>query len=90
MSQVIVAVSVTADPVGAVVALVVRPDRISNSLSQPDRIGFSGSYLSDVERGIKVASLPLAEALDKVFGAPGTFVRLRSVALTRDYEEEQL
>jgi transcriptional regulator with XRE-family HTH domain len=52
-----------------------------------ERIAFSGSYLSDVERGIKVASLPLAEALDKVFGTPGTFVRLRSVALTRDYEE---
>jgi transcriptional regulator with XRE-family HTH domain len=52
-----------------------------------DRIRFSGSYISDVERGIKVASLPLAKALDEVFGTPGTFVRLRSVALTRDYEE---
>lgn len=51
-----------------------------------DRIGFSGSYLSDIERGIKAASLPLAEALDNAFEAPGTFVRLRSVALTRDYE----
>jgi transcriptional regulator with XRE-family HTH domain len=51
-----------------------------------DRIGFSASYLSDVERGIKASSLPLAEALDNAFEAPGTFVRLRSVALTRDYE----
>jgi transcriptional regulator with XRE-family HTH domain len=43
-------------------------------------IGYSGSYISDVERGDKLASIGLAQKLDEAFGLPGTFVRLRAAA----------
>jgi len=52
-----------------------------------EEIRFSDSYISDVERGVKVASLPLCKALDSAFGTPGTFVRLRSVALLSHFPE---
>jgi transcriptional regulator with XRE-family HTH domain len=40
------------------------------------KLGYSGSFVSDVERGDRGASEDFAKRCDEVFGLPGTFVRL--------------
>ena len=40
------------------------------------RIGYSGSFVSDVERGERSPSLDFAERCDDAFALPGTFARL--------------
>jgi transcriptional regulator with XRE-family HTH domain len=41
-----------------------------------ERIGYSGSFISDVERGDRRASLDFTQRCDKEMGTPGTFLRL--------------
>lgn len=45
-----------------------------------DRIGYSGSFVSDVERGARLASLDFAQRCDRQFELPGTFARLHDIA----------
>jgi transcriptional regulator with XRE-family HTH domain len=40
------------------------------------QLGYSGSFVSDVERGDRGASDDFAKRCDEVFGVPGTFLRL--------------
>lgn len=40
------------------------------------RLGYSGSLVSDIERGDRTASEDFARRCDEAFGLPGTFVRL--------------
>jgi transcriptional regulator with XRE-family HTH domain len=40
-----------------------------------DKLGYSGSFVSDVERGNRMARLDFAKHCDEVFESPGTFVR---------------
>jgi transcriptional regulator with XRE-family HTH domain len=40
------------------------------------RIGYSGSFMSDVERGDRSPSVDFAQRCDDAFGLPGTFMRL--------------
>jgi transcriptional regulator with XRE-family HTH domain len=40
------------------------------------KIGYSGSFISDVERDDRSPSLDFAQRCDEAFGLPGTFVRL--------------
>jgi transcriptional regulator with XRE-family HTH domain len=39
-------------------------------------LGYSGSFISDVERGDRGASEDFAKSCDETFGTPGTFLRL--------------
>jgi transcriptional regulator with XRE-family HTH domain len=39
-------------------------------------LGYSGSFISDVERGDRGASEDMAKSCDDTFGTPGTFLRL--------------
>lgn len=41
-----------------------------------EMLGYSGSFISDIERGDRGASEDFAKRSDAVFAAPGTFVRL--------------
>lgn len=50
-----------------------------------DKIGYSGSYVSDIERGARIATREIALACDRVFGAPGTFERLQEIAKRAAY-----
>jgi hypothetical protein len=43
-------------------------------------IGYSGSFVSDVERGGRLATRDFALACDRVFDTPGTFERWQEVA----------
>jgi transcriptional regulator with XRE-family HTH domain len=45
-----------------------------------NEIGYSGSFISDVERGDRSVVEEFAKACDEAFRAPGTFVRLREDA----------
>jgi transcriptional regulator with XRE-family HTH domain len=45
-----------------------------------EKIGYSGSYVSDIERGARLATLEIARACDRVFGTPRTFERWYEVA----------
>jgi transcriptional regulator with XRE-family HTH domain len=45
-----------------------------------EKIGYSGSYVSDIERGARLATLEIARACDRVFGTPKTFERWYEVA----------
>jgi len=49
------------------------------------KIGFSGSFVSDVERGERFASLDFAQACDREFGTPGTFARMHEIARRAAY-----
>jgi transcriptional regulator with XRE-family HTH domain len=49
------------------------------------KIGYSGSYVSDIERGARLATLEMARACDRVFGTPGTFERWQEVAKRAAY-----
>ncbi len=40
------------------------------------RIGYSGSFVSDVERGERAPGEDFAQRCDEVFELPGTFIRL--------------
>jgi len=44
-----------------------------------DKIGYSGSFVSDVERCERQPALDFATACDREFGLPGTFVRLHEL-----------
>jgi transcriptional regulator with XRE-family HTH domain len=50
-----------------------------------EKIGYSGSYVSDIERGARLATLEIAQACDRVFGTPGTFVRWHEIAKRAAY-----
>lgn len=44
-----------------------------------EKLAYSGSYVSDVERRERPATLDFARACDKAFGTPGTFERWRDL-----------
>lgn len=48
-------------------------------------IGFSDSFISDVERGERLPSADFAVACDREFGTPGTFARWQEVAKRAAY-----
>lgn len=50
-----------------------------------DKIGFSGSYVSDIERGARLATRDFARACDREFDAPGTFERWQEIAKRATY-----
>lgn len=49
------------------------------------KIGFSDSFISDVERGERLASLDFAQACDREFGTPGTFARWQEISKRAAY-----
>jgi transcriptional regulator with XRE-family HTH domain len=49
------------------------------------KIGFSDSFVSDVERGERLPSADFAAACDREFGTPGTFARWQEVAKRAAY-----
>jgi transcriptional regulator with XRE-family HTH domain len=50
-----------------------------------DKIGYSGSYVSDIERGARMSTLLIAQACDREFGTPETFVRWYEIAKRAAY-----
>jgi transcriptional regulator with XRE-family HTH domain len=50
-----------------------------------DKIGYSSSYISDLERAERMSSLVIAQACDRVFGTPETFVRWHEIAKRAAY-----
>jgi transcriptional regulator with XRE-family HTH domain len=44
-----------------------------------DKIGYSGSFISDIERCERTPKLDFAERCDKEMGLPGTFVRVQEL-----------
>ena len=65
-----------------------RAQRVQRGWTQVetgDKIGYSSSYISDLERGGRGSTLPLAQAYDQVFGLPETFVRLHKLARRAAY-----
>lgn len=66
----------------ATFAAEVRAHRQARSWSQTvlgDKIGYSGSFVSDVERCERQPALDFAVACDREFGLPGTFGRLHEL-----------
>lgn len=56
-----------------------KAQRLSKGWTQVElgkKLGYSGSFVSDVERGDRSASEDFARRSDETFGLPGTFVRL--------------
>jgi transcriptional regulator with XRE-family HTH domain len=56
-----------------------KAQRLSKVWTQVElgkKLGYSGSFVSDVERGDRAASEDFAKRCDETFGLPGTFVRL--------------
>jgi transcriptional regulator with XRE-family HTH domain len=51
------------------------------------KVGFSGSYISDVERGERLPSADFARRCDEAFGTPGTFERLQEGARRNAYPD---
>jgi transcriptional regulator with XRE-family HTH domain len=49
------------------------------------KIGYSDSFISDVERGERLASLDFALACDREFGMPGTFERWQEISKRAAY-----
>ena len=49
------------------------------------RIGYSGSFISDVERGARLASLDFALRCDKEMGLPGTLERMHELTRREAY-----
>jgi len=49
------------------------------------RIGYSGSFISDVERGARWASLDFAQRCDKEMGMPGTLERMHELTRREAY-----
>lgn len=65
-----------------------RAQRIQRGWTQEqagDKIGYSGSYVSDLERGERMSTLPVAQACDREFGTPGTMVRWHEIAKRAAY-----
>jgi transcriptional regulator with XRE-family HTH domain len=52
-----------------------------------DKLGYSNSFVSDVERGDKVPSSDFATRCDDVFELPGTFARLLEIAKITIYPD---
>lgn len=50
-----------------------------------DKIGYSGSYVSDIERGARLATREFAQACDREFDTPETFKRFHEVARRAAY-----
>lgn len=50
-----------------------------------EKIGYSDSYISDVEREMRLPTAQLAERCDEAFGTPGTFKRWQEVAKQNIY-----
>jgi transcriptional regulator with XRE-family HTH domain len=56
-----------------------KAQRLAKSWTQVElgkKLGYSGSFVSDVERGDRTASGDFAKRCDEVFSLPGTFLRL--------------
>jgi transcriptional regulator with XRE-family HTH domain len=51
------------------------------------KVGFSGSYISDVERGERLPSADFAKRCDEAFAAPGTIERLQEGAKRNAYPD---
>ena len=62
-----------------------RAQRGWTQMETGEKIGYSGSYVSDIERGARLASLEIARACDRVFEMPGTFERWHEVAKRAAY-----
>jgi len=52
-----------------------------------DKVGYSGSYISDVERSDRLPSADFAKRCDEAFGTPGTFERLQERAKRNAYPD---
>lgn len=50
-----------------------------------ERIGYSGSFISDVERGARWASLDFAQRCDNEMGLPGTLERMHELTRREAY-----
>jgi transcriptional regulator with XRE-family HTH domain len=50
-----------------------------------DKTGYSGSFISDIERAERTPSLDLARACDREMGLPGTFERLHELTRRAAY-----
>jgi transcriptional regulator with XRE-family HTH domain len=70
----------SAEPGGiSAFAAELRAQRAAHGWTQVElgkRIGYSGSFISDVERGERAPSDDFARRCDEAFGLPGTFARL--------------
>jgi transcriptional regulator with XRE-family HTH domain len=64
-----------------------RDNRGWTQLELAAELQYSNSFVSDVERAVKVPSSGFAEQCDKVFGLPGTFVRLLEIAKITIYPD---
>jgi transcriptional regulator with XRE-family HTH domain len=62
-----------------------RAQRGWTQVETGEKIGYSGSYVSDIERGDRLSTLTIARACDRVFGTPGTFVRWHEIAKRAAY-----
>jgi transcriptional regulator with XRE-family HTH domain len=64
-----------------------RDNRGWTQLELAGELQYSNSFVSDVERAVKVPSSGFAEQCDKAFGLPGTFVRLLEIAKITIYPD---
>jgi transcriptional regulator with XRE-family HTH domain len=62
-----------------------RAQRGWTQVETGEKIGYSGSYVSDLERGDRLPTLQIAQACDRAFGTPGTFVRWHEVSKRTAY-----
>jgi transcriptional regulator with XRE-family HTH domain len=62
-----------------------RAQRGWTQVETGEKIGYSGSYVSDLERGDRLPSLQVAQACDRVFGTPDTFARWHEIAKRAAY-----
>jgi transcriptional regulator with XRE-family HTH domain len=62
-----------------------RAQRGWTQVEAGEKIGYSGSYVSDLERGDRMSTLPIAQACDREFNMPGTFVRRHEIAKRAAY-----
>jgi transcriptional regulator with XRE-family HTH domain len=73
-----------------ILAAEVRAQRAQRGWTQVQlgqKVGFSGSYISDVERGERLPSADFARRCDDAFEAPGTFERLQEGAKRNAYPD---
>jgi transcriptional regulator with XRE-family HTH domain len=64
-----------------------RAQRCWTQVQLGEKVGYSGSYISDVERGERLPSADFAQRCDDSFGSPGTFERLQEGARRNAYPE---
>jgi transcriptional regulator with XRE-family HTH domain len=62
-----------------------RAQRGWTQVETGEKIGYSGSYVSDIERGDRMSTLLIAQACDRAFGTPGTFERWHEIAKRAAY-----